>query len=187
MPNVEVWLTEWGYDTVIPSEILAPPIGSFDSEQVQGMWIMRTILAVHAAGVDRSNQFVWSDACSGGSWCTPGLVDIKYNPKKSYYYFVAMYRNLKDYFFVSRDCDQMNGNVCIQMYEYNGNYAYVIWCPTSRDQIVKNYILQVIDVSNVILVTPTVGNADGKKTILEVTEQTITLDISELPIFVISN
>eukprot|EP01084_Bolivina_argentea_P186720 321765_1 len=194
MPRLEVWASEWGWDSVSPSGILAPPIGSLDSEQVQGMWILRTILALSAAGVQRSNQYEWADvsnateAGNGCSWCTPGLVYKNTKPKKSYYYFVAMYRNLKNYYFVSRDCSQMNGNVCLQIYEYNGNYAYVLWCPTSEDQIVRDYILHVqgINSAYMTLVTPTVGNPNGKKTTLKVNQQTVILDISELPVFIMS-
>jgi hypothetical protein len=50
---MEVWLSEFGYDTNEHSPNLAPAYGVFDAEDVQGMWIVRSFLYLALARIDR--------------------------------------------------------------------------------------------------------------------------------------
>ena len=189
IPDVQLWVTEYGYDTNKASKYHAPSIGKFNSEQVQGMWIMRTILSMSAANIQRAHQFMWADVQtnSTGPYATSGLVtNPGYNPKDSYWYFTSMYRTLKNAYFVNRQCNKTT-NICIQTYNIINKKAYVLWCPSSSDKTVNGYSFNISSTNNkVLLITPTVGNPDGVKTNITVTNGLVTLDVSELPVFVLT-
>ena len=191
-PDVQLWVTEYGYDSNSGSPYGAPTIGPYDSEQVQGMWILRSILSFAAAKVQRAHQFMWVDINSSpndnGAYGTSGLVTDKYQPKKSYYYFVCMYRTLKDYYFVKRDCTLNNGNVCVQQFiSMDGtSNGYVVWAPTSTAQVINGYSVTVKGTKSAKLYTPTVGNPDCSTSDLTVNNGAVTVNVEELPQFIIN-
>jgi hypothetical protein len=43
-PHLQVWLTEFGYDTSPLSPNLAPQYGPYDAQAVQGMWLIRSYM-----------------------------------------------------------------------------------------------------------------------------------------------
>ena len=194
IPNVELWITEYGYDTNEYSPQHSPSIGSMSGIQVQGAWLMRTVFAMNAAGIDRAHQFMWADSSSysGGIYSTSGLVMDKtngYKPKDSYYFWTSMYRLLKNTYFVNRDCTKNNGNICQQGWSMNiGSnkpQIWAIWCSTSIDQKINGYSLNIgNNNNNASLITPTVGNPNGVKTPLMVNDGVVTINVSELPVFV---
>eukprot|EP01084_Bolivina_argentea_P186724 321771_1 len=189
IPDVQLWVTEYGYDTNGASKYHSPAIGQFSAEQVQGMWIMRSILSFAAANVQRAHQFMWADvnSASGGPYATSGLVtSTGYQPKQGYYYFVCMYRTLKDAYFVDRNCG--SDNVCVQIFKMGGKNAYVVWCSTSNDHKVEGYSLKIGSSANneALLYIPTVGNADCEQRNINVTNGVVNVDVSELPLFVVT-
>eukprot|EP01047_Picozoa_sp_COSAG01_P033426 COSAG01_NODE_2460_length_7655_cov_15.411858_3_plen_610_part_00 len=56
-PNMEVWLTEFGYDTSQGSPNRAKQYASYSAEEVQGMWLVRGFMLGVAAGLDVSTVF----------------------------------------------------------------------------------------------------------------------------------
>ena len=52
-PDLEVWLTEFGWDTAQGSPDRALAYGPYSAEEVQGMWLVRGYLLGVAAGLDR--------------------------------------------------------------------------------------------------------------------------------------
>ena len=49
------------YDTSEHSPNLAPAYGSFDAEDVQGMWLVRTFMYLALAKIDRAQMFMLAD------------------------------------------------------------------------------------------------------------------------------
>eukprot|EP01084_Bolivina_argentea_P186723 321769_1 len=192
VPDVELWITEYGYDTNSNSIQGAPSIGQWSSFQVQGMWIMRTILAMAATGVQRAHQYMWADVGDQSSWgtyATSGLVDVNYTPKVSYYYFSTMYRLLNGTNFVDRNCE-LDMAVCTQTFRYintPSKMIYVTWCPSSNDQNVPSYNLKTnaTNATSAVLVTPIEYNTNGQHTALIGVNGEFTINVSELPVFVI--
>ena len=94
-PSLQVWLTEFGYDTSAYSPNLAPAYGGFDAEQVQGMWLIRSYMYMALARIDRAQMFMLADVVDNGGtkFQTSGLTSSaksNYNPKKSWYYVSTM-------------------------------------------------------------------------------------------------
>jgi hypothetical protein len=65
-PGLQVWLTEFGYDTNMHSPNLAPAYGEYDAEQVQGMWLLRSYMYMVLARIDRAHMFMLADVSDNG-------------------------------------------------------------------------------------------------------------------------
>ena len=60
-PDLDVWLTEFGYDTAQGSPDRAKQYGKYSAEQVQGMWLVRGFMLGVAAGLDVSTLTMLPD------------------------------------------------------------------------------------------------------------------------------
>ena len=81
-PTMEVWLSEFGYDTNEHSPNLAPAYGVFDAEDVQGMWIVRSFLYLALARIDRAQMFMLANSAddSWNKFVTSGLTNCGGSP-----------------------------------------------------------------------------------------------------------
>ena len=61
----------------------------------------------------------------------------RYKPKDSCYYWIAMYRLLKNIYFVNRDCGKNNGNVCQQGWSISIGDNAQIWAIGVHHQVPK--------------------------------------------------
>jgi hypothetical protein len=50
LPDLEIWLNEFGYDTQEGSSQAAPAIGKNSTEEIQGRWLLRSFLEISAYG-----------------------------------------------------------------------------------------------------------------------------------------
>lgn len=193
MPSVsEVWITEFGYDTNPASPQHAPSFAGFSHEEVQAQWLVRSYLAIAAAGVDRAAMYMLRDVADNGSgvFQTCGLVSSKqsgWQPKPSWYYVYAMKNRLTG---MRYSGEIASGNPNVWIYEFthqaNGSKAYALWCPTSNGTTVNNYAFSVgTGATNAKLVELVEGNIDGRESNLSVTNGTVNVNVSERPIFVI--
>jgi len=66
LQGLEVWLTEYGWDTNPHSVLAALPYGAYSAQHVQGMWLIRGFLAGLAAGLDRMHIFMLRDVNDNG-------------------------------------------------------------------------------------------------------------------------
>jgi hypothetical protein len=94
-PSLQVWLSEFGYDTSPLSPNLAKAYGVFSAEDVQGMWLIRSYLYMAMARIDRAEMFMLADSHDNGGqkFMTSGLTSAKtsnYEPKKSWYFVSTM-------------------------------------------------------------------------------------------------
>lgn len=129
VPAQEVWLSEFGYDTM-GGPILSPPLlnvplpgsGSstssgagpllvnISSEEVAGMWMLRSVLVLAAAGngcVSRVHQYMLDDvhSLSTGQHATSGLLTAyapngSGQPKPGWWHYAAFTAWLSNYTFV---------------------------------------------------------------------------------------
>ena len=190
-PDVEVWLTEFGWDTntSYATENACHPYANFTARQLQAMWLVRAYFMFAEAGVDRAAMYMaqdlGDDATSTGKYGTSGVIDYYGNYKDSYYYIYTLKNNMGDMHF-AEVIDSGNENVWIYRFENdNGKSCYAVWCPTMDDIRVDGFKLN-IDGNTSYMVEFENGNTNGVSTNLTVTNNTVTVNVSEVPILVFS-
>ena len=170
-PNVEVWITEFGWDTNQSYETMTSShaYGEYSGREVQAMWLARAYLLLSASGVDKATMYMVEDGTDDrfaiGKYGTCGiyacemkdtydevtgkLIETEYTgkmvAKESYYILYTMKRALKD---MSFQRELVSGNDDVWIFEYAdeaGNYGYALWCPTSNGTKVSDYKLYVGD------------------------------------------
>ncbi|WP_309397941.1 LamG-like jellyroll fold domain-containing protein [Cerasicoccus maritimus] len=191
MPGVELWVSEFGYDTASTSPQHAPAIGTFSAEEVQAQWNVRSFLAMAAGGVDRAMVYSLADDVSSGTglYNTCGLTSDEwsgYQPKPAWWYVYTLKNRLKGLYF---EDVQDSGDEDVRIYRFmDGNgviKAYAVWCPTVNQTEVNGYSLQLQgSPTTADLVELTVGDPDGVKTPLTINSGAVSIDVSERPVFV---
>jgi len=192
LPGKEVWVSEFGYDTNPNSVQRAPAIGTASAEEIQGQWIVRSYLALAAAGVDRAQMYMLRDvnAESPVKYDSSGLTREKWNQhrlKRSWHYVATLHRVLKGTRFES---EVPSGREDVRIYRFRSDdpparEVRVVWCPTSEQIAVPSFSLRVPGGSTATLVTLEPDSTTGRQVPLPVKDGRITIDVSERPIFVV--
>lgn len=188
LPDRELWLTEFGYDTNPASPLDAVALGSLNPEQVQAAWLVRTYLALAAARVDRAPMFMLRDveSKSGGVFATCGLVGEKGNwkPKPSWFHLSALRTHLKGMRF---GAEIATGRKDVRVYRFDAvrgkGTAYAVWCPTSEDKRVPGFRLP-IAAKHATQIAFSDSDVKGVTTPLTVSGDAVSLNVSETPIIV---
>lgn len=190
MPDKELWVSEFGYDTWIGSSQGVASVSGQSAEETQAQWIIRSFLAFAAAGVDRAILFALSDAGDPKiRYNTSGLLTNNEGiivPKQSWYYVSAL-RNILHGTRFNKEINSSDPEVRIYKFSDSQNKrdVYAIWCPTSKGKRV-NYTLTGQGQSPVQIVSLARGSLTGETKIHEVEGNRLTLEISESPVFLIS-
>jgi hypothetical protein len=193
LPDCEIWLTEFGWETSIyDTPFSALEVGSFSREEVQAQRIVREYLLLSSTGIDRAAQYMLRNAENNGrtQHSSSGFTTIKgeWYPKPSWYYVYTMKNTLKGMFFVGEQAS-MNANVNIYKYQNASadTTVYALWCPTSNDVFVDDYQLSLPNApKSAQLVEMVVGETEGKASELNILRNTVKVDVSERPIFVVT-
>ncbi|MEZ4886797.1 MAG: fibronectin type III domain-containing protein [Chitinophagales bacterium] len=193
MPGKEIWLSEFGYDTNPTSAQRAPQIAGYSNEEVQGQWLVRSYLAIAAAGIDKAQMFMLRDvnAADNTIFQSSGLTQSPANQwaaKPSWYYVYTMKNRLTGMTF---DSEVTSGNPNVLIYKFthpDGDAAYVVWSPTADGTIVEDYDLSLAGGENqAVLVEMAEGDRDGTETALTINSGNVSVDVSERPVFVLVN
>jgi hypothetical protein len=200
LPGKPIWLTELGYDTHPRSRLRAPAIGATPAEVVQGQWLVRSFLAVMAAGVDRAFIFVSRDGCTGSdSQCpdnhiqfsTSGVLTQKgeENAKPAWYYLATVRARLGAMRSVGKMDSGTPGVTIARFFDgAQSRGAYVLWSPTADDSSTAAYALHVADgIDSATLVSLQDGSSTGSETPAPISGGTVTLTVSETPTLVLVN
>lgn len=189
LPNVEVWISEFGWDTNPQSPLCAQPIGPFDIQDMQGIWIVRAYLAFAAAGVDRAQLYMSRDVNpNDATWfATCGIMGQKgdFTPKKSWYYVYT----LKNILMNKRYAGQMQSpdpNILIYKFQNiaNKDITYAVWAKTSKNYTVENFSLSVPSSKQITQINLTPGSTTGQTSILTVRNGQVNIHVSEKPVFI---
>ena len=194
-PGKEVWLSEFGWDVDGGSTQQAMthtqwPNNGYDSEELQGEWMLRAFLIGAKAGVDRMMNYTVEDA--GGAWGTYntcGMIDLSGNKRKSWFYVSTM-RSLLTGTLYAGEVSSGNPNVYIYKFKSaTGNSGvYAIWCPTSNGTTVSQYKLTFSgSPTTASEVTLASGSTTGVTTALTIQSNSVKIDVSERPVFVVVN
>ncbi|HTF82705.1 MAG TPA: T9SS type A sorting domain-containing protein, partial [Cytophagales bacterium] len=110
------------------------------------------------------------------------------SPRLGWYWVYTMRNTLKRFKFNSKPVSG-NANVMIQQYTHStstDSLAYVLWCPTSNSTVVSTYNLQLpAGVVSAVRITPTAGSIKGTATNLTITNNTVTVKVTEDPIYIL--
>lgn len=190
LPGVEVWISEFGWDTHPLSRLRAPAIGPFDFQEVQGQWLVRSYLAFAAAKVDRAQMFMLRDVDSKDTtwFATCGLVGPKgdWTPKKSWYYVYTLKNTLKDMVYIGEEFSDDPNILIYKFKNVNGeNGAYVVWSKTKENYEVKDYRLTLKGKPKSIKkIEMSIGSIHGKSTVLPARAEKVSVYVSERPVFI---
>ena len=113
-------------------------------------------------------------------------IEDKMEAKDGYYYMYTLKNAIGDMRFVK---EIYSGNEDVWVYEFadgKGKVGYAVWCPTSNGTVVENFKLT-IDGSQATLIESDSKNKDidGVSTNLQITDNTVTITVSENPVYVI--
>lgn len=194
LPGKEIWVSEFGYDTNPKSNQRAPAIGQASAEEVQGQWIVRSYLALAAAGVDRAQLYMLRDvdAASTTQYDSSGLTASKGNrhqPKRSWFYVATLRHVLRGTRFES---EISSGDANVRIYRFRSEdhpsrEVYAVWCPTSNATEVRDFSLELANAATAVLTTLDPQNPTGKSTPLTIAAGKVTLAVSESPAFVVTS
>ena len=198
LPGKEVWVTEFGYDTNPHSPQRAPAIGGYSTEEVQGQWLLRSYLALAAAGVDRAAMFMLRDvdASDATQFSSSGLVTEKgkWEPKASWFYVHTLRDRLTGMRFAGEQAsgNQASGNAAVKVYRFKSAVgpggAYVVWRPTSDGAAPVPFMLTAgTGVKAATLVTLVKGKPSGTATFLPLMAGRATFAVSECPLIILVN
>jgi len=188
MPDKELWVSEFGYDTWAGSTQGVSPIPGQSAEVTQAQWIVRSFLALAAAGIDRAVLFALSDAGDPKvRYNTSGLLsnrDGEILPKLSWF-FVSTLRNIMHDMHFSKEIDASDPEIRIYKFTDSQNQkdVYAIWCPTSKGKR-ASYTFTSHGQSAVKVVSLVNGSLYGDTSFREVVNNNLTIDVSETPVFV---
>lgn len=189
MPGKEVWITEFGYDTNETSIQRAPAIGSYSMEEVQAIWLVRSFMAIKAAGVDRAAIYMLRDTetNSGIQFSKSGLTSSKsqnFVAKPSWYYVNTLKHHLMNHIFY-RDLSE-NG---IMKYQFRipneKKEALVMWVPTSKGVEAQEHKVSIpSNAKNATLVNFVNNSTTGAVEKLARNKNSVNVKVSEKPIII---
>lgn len=162
-PGKEVWMTEWGYDRNGQSPLHVPAVPGEDSAHMQAYWILRALMAIQFAGVDRNNYFWLYQQANGtrfdtlrtGTFGSCALLDGYYSnvtgkgyatPMPAYWYFVSFYTTFRNY--QPDTILRENPGDSIWIYRFRQAYTLdtvveAVWCPTIINKKINNYVYKI--------------------------------------------
>ena len=190
LPQKEIWVSEFGWDTN-PQSVLCPPkIGNMDVQEIQGIWLLRAYLAFAAAGVDRAQMFMSRDVNPDDkTWfSSSGLMGPKgdFTPKKSWYYVYTLKNVLQHTRYIGNQ-ETKDPNILIYKFKdiASSKGVYVVWARTSKDYKVTDFPISIpANVKEARLITLLPGNTDGDMQNLTISKDNVYIDVSEKPVFI---
>lgn len=199
-PELEIWLTEFGWDTNqdYKTSTSAHAYAEYTGRQVQAMWLVREYLLLSSIGLERAAMYMSRDCgpeeTAVGKYGSSGLVRfpieisannlIQGNKKDSFYYVYSLKEILGN---TSFDCEIESLNEYVKVFKYvtdDKKARYAVWCITSDGTKVPGYKLKVGE-GNFILAELANEHYNGKRSDLENKDGYVTVNVSENPIFVI--
>ena len=179
--DVPVWITEAGYDTHPGSPLKAIAIGSKSVLETQADWTLRTALLYTRVGVDRLflYQLYDDNANEPTQFSSMGLINNNKTRKPAADYLYQANKLLGDYRFK----ETLNRDPVVDRYELNGQSAYVLVVPDEKGRT-ATYNLPVPKGDTVLVSTPAIGRDAMTQTARVSTTGTITVNVSETPVFV---
>ncbi|MCC9606689.1 hypothetical protein LOC68_16600 [Blastopirellula sp. JC732] len=186
LPQCELWVSEFGYDIHPKSVQRAPAIGETSAEETQARWLVRSYLALAAAGVDRAQMYMLRDVNGADStkFSSSGVTSSKdtgHQPRRSWYYIATM-KNVLHGLRFEKEIEQEEDVLQYRFSSEDGRQVDLIWLGSSRDQKLADYQLNGID--GQVEVIQLTGDSTSGKVIAKGDAQGLRLEVSESPLLV---
>ena len=182
-PGTELWISEF---EIPMGDCEIEGTDNHDNAQYQLRYaqrVARTYLMAIGAGVDRMTKFQLRDE-GEGVYYNSGLVTGKgeWSKKPAWYYTACMTHVLAHADFAA---DESDGDVMRYRFtdRETGDVIYCLWSPTGEDKTVKGYHLD-MPMNGYAYLTVPGEYAEGTVTELATNMRSITLDVTETPVFV---
>lgn len=190
-PDKQVWITEFGWDA--PSEdALARREGAFqqfkwqgETELNQAQWLVRSFLLFSERAVGRAYLYFYNDKDRPRVHASSGLTR-NFVPKKSFWAVKHLYDTLGDYRF-KRVVTDKKGELYVFEYEKEDRPAEVIWVAWSPTGSGRTEIVTLEGLPGrpkAVVRSPMAEGPAPKVQATEVTADTITLEITETPTYI---
>ena len=182
-PDTELWISEF---EIPRSDCEKEGVDNHDNAEYQLKYaqrVARTYLMAINAGVDRMTKFQLRDE-GEGVYYNSGLVTGKgaWSKKPAWYAVSCMTSVLKDtYFAADMTEDEVKKYFFID--QAKGDSILCLWLPTNEGKTIPGYQLSVPETAHIYLTVPE-GYAEGTEQALTVKDGKISVDISEMPVFV---
>ena len=190
LPDIPVWISEFGYDSSNGSLQKVPSVTGQTQFLTQANLILRSILAFTKAKVDKSFIFNIYDEDvnqnTASTYQSSGLViqeSLGYKPKPGYNFILA-FRDLMSNFYYLKD-NSISGTYVYKYTDDSGNYVYACWSPTSNNsQYTFNLVLEE---TNVIAIQyrliETQNTFETQK--LQIVSNSVNITVNESPKFIL--
>ena len=182
-PGAELWISEF---EIPMSDCETEGLDNHDNELYQLRYaqrVARTYLACIGQGVDRITKFQLRDE-GEGVYYNSGLVTGKgeWSKKLAWYYVACMTDVLGDCDLVA---DASADGVCDYVFRdrQTGETVHCLWSPTAEGREITGYKLAAGGAAHAVLTVPGTY-AEGVSSALAVSGDSVTLDVSETPVFV---
>ncbi|WP_018620643.1 T9SS type A sorting domain-containing protein [Spirosoma luteum] len=186
--GMPVWITEAGYDINQGSPFRAIPIGNKSVLATQADWILRTALLYSRVGIDRVFFFQAYDGnvADPTQFSSMGLLnDDATKTRKPAADFLYQATNLLGDYRYQETVKPANGpgDLLVDRYELDGQSAYVLVIPDERGRT-DTYTLAVSPGDSVLVCVPAAGQREMTRTVNVSQTGTISINVSETPVFV---
>lgn len=182
-PGTELWISEF---EIPMSDCVVEGTDAHDDAHYQLRYaqrVARTYLLAVGAGVDRMTKFQLRDE-GEGVYYNSGLTTGKgeWSKKLAWYYTACLTSTLKNADFVE---DASSDGVMDYVFRdrKSGETIHCLWSPTNEDKVVKGHKLSAGGAAYAYRITPGTY-AEGVTDLLTVKSGSVTLDVSETPVFV---
>jgi hypothetical protein len=184
-PDKEIWVTEFGYDA---STKPAPAAGDFSkwissTETEQAQWLVRSFLLFAAMPVERAYVYYYNDSDEAMFHASSGITR-NFVPKPAYWALAHLRHTLGDFRFnriVSAKADD------IYVYEFvhaddGARRLWAVWSPTGSQRSAP----QTLELPGRPVRAEVMPLADGPVQTVELgtNDKTVTLNVSETPVFI---
>jgi endoglucanase len=182
LSDMPVWMTEAGYDTKSEwSSQEAIPIGSKTVLQTQADWILRTALLYSRCGVQKVFFYkTYDDSNYGGQFGTCGLLNSDKSRRPATDFLIQTNQLFGNYAYK----ETLNNDPVVDRYELNGNNMFALTIPDEKGRTAE-YSLNVGDADSATLYTPFAGSDHMTIQTLCCSNNSITINVTETPVFVI--
>jgi hypothetical protein len=171
LPNKQVWMTEYGYDTGTNSPQRASAYGGYSADEVQAMWNIRSFLEILAGGMDKAFVFTIYDESNDqfGIFQTSGVVRSRADgltKKVAWTKFAEIATKLKGLTFKGDQSKQANVRNYLFANADASKSVVLMWSPTENGTTVPAYLYNgksyfVAEMPSLVDVSPNVGTGTG--------------------------
>ena len=182
LPNAALWVTAFGWDTHPDSPHRAGT--REDAELTQARWVMRAVLEMAAAGVDRAYLHAHRDRGEGPeAGATSGVVTrgTPARPRLAWYFLAALREHVGTMAFAGEvDVDVAD----VRAYRFaepeGSGRAVVVWSATDRDRVLDSVAVPV-PARTATRIVPAADAPSGRASRVEVEDGHLRVPVDETP------